>query len=175
MDKADCFHLGYVAKLHGFKGEVSLFFDVTNPGDYANLDALFIDINGHLTPFFIESIRLKNKGFASVRLEGVNDEESARRLLRKDIYLPAQILPELSGLNFYDHEVVGFKVLDEKHGDIGVLGQVIDFKVNPLLQIIKGEKEILIPLREGVVTKVDREAKELHITSPEGLVALYLD
>ena len=57
MNKADCFNLGYVAKLHGFKGEVSLFFDVTNPSDYFTLDAVYIDINDNLTPFFVESIK----------------------------------------------------------------------------------------------------------------------
>ena len=175
MNKADCFHLGYVAKLHGFKGEVSLFFDVTNPEDYADLDAVFVDVNNQLTPFFVESIKLKNKGFAAVRFEGLNDEDSARKILRKDIYLPEQILPELDGVHFYDHEVVGFTVIDAAHGNIGILKAVIDFKVNPLLQIMNGEKEILIPFRDGVVTKVDRKAKELHIISPEGLVALYLD
>ena len=174
MNKADCYHLGHIAKLHGFKGEVSLFFDVTNPEDYAGLDAVFIDINDQLTPFFVESIKLKNKGFAAVRFEGVEDEVTARRLLRKHIYLPEQILPELKGIHFYDHEVVGFKVIDSKLGDIGVLDQVIDFKVNPLLQVINGEKEILIPFREGVVTKVDRKNKELHVVTPDGLVELYL-
>ncbi len=44
MNKADCFHLGYVAKLHGFKGEVSLFLDVTNPSDYQQLDSVFIEM-----------------------------------------------------------------------------------------------------------------------------------
>lgn len=174
MNKADCFYLGKIAKLHGYKGEVSLFLDVTNPQDYAGLDAVFIDINTQLTPFFIESIKLKNNGFAAVRLEGVNDEVTAKRILRKDVYLPAEVLPELEGINYYDHEIEGYKVIDSKHGDIGLLESVIDFKVNPLLQILKGEKEILVPLLDGVVTKVDRKKKELHIITPEGLVELYL-
>ena len=175
MNKADCFNLGYIAKLHGFKGEVSLFLDVTNPQDYATLDAIFIDLNDHLTPFFIKSLKLKNKGFAAVKLDGVDDEDAARRILRKNVYLPAQILPELEGRNFYDHEVVGFKVIDTTHGEIGVLEQVIDLKANPLLQIIKEDKEILVPLLDGLVQKVDRKKKELHIQAPEGLVDLYLD
>ncbi|MBL4861501.1 MAG: 16S rRNA processing protein RimM [Crocinitomicaceae bacterium] len=174
MNKADCFHLGHVAKLHGFKGEVSLFLDVTNPEDYTTLDAVFIDINDNLTPFFVESFKLKNKGFAAVRFEGVTDENSAKKILRKHIYLPAQILPELEGIHFYDHEVVGFKVIDESYGDVGTLEQVIDLKVNPLLQVMSGEKEVLIPLIEGVVTKVDREKKELHVRAPEGLIDLYM-
>jgi 16S rRNA processing protein RimM len=174
MNKADCFHLGYIAKLHGFKGGVSLFLDVTNPNDYSSLDAVFIDLGDNLTPFFIESIKLKNKGFSSVKFEGVNSEVSARKLLRKNVYLSVEMLPELDGINFYDHEVMGYNVIDEIHGDIGVLSLVIDLKANPLLQIIKDEKEILVPLIDGLVRKVDRDNKELHIKSPDGLVDLYL-
>lgn len=175
MNKADCFHLGYVAKLHGFKGEVSLFLDVTNPEDYRSLDAVFIDLNDQLTPFFIENLKLKNKGFIAVKFEGVDDENTARKILRKKIYLPDQILPELKGTHFYDHEVVGFTVIDADYGLVGTLEQVIDFKVNPLLQVLNDGKEVLIPLMEGTVLKVDRAKKELHVTSPAGLIALYLD
>lgn len=174
MDKADCFHLGYVAKLHGYKGEVSLFLDVTNPEDYASLDALFIEINGHLTPFFIGSFKLKNKGFAAVKFEGVETEADARLLLRKNLFLPAQVLPKLSGNQFYDHEVVGFKVVDTQYGEVGILETVVDLSVNPLLQIMNGTKEVLIPLTQGIVQHVDRTHNILTITAPEGLIALYL-
>jgi len=175
MNKADCFHLGYIAKLHGFKGEVSLFLDVTNPSDYQSLDAVFIEINAQLIPFFIESIKLKNKGFAAVKFEGVDDETSARKLLRMQVFLPEQILPKLTGVNFYDHEVVGFKVIDVTYGEVGILEAVIDFQVNPLIQIMNEEKEVLIPLREGLVQKIDRKNKVMHIDAPSGLIELYLE
>lgn len=174
MNKADCFHLGYVAKLHGFKGEVSLFLDVTNPEDYKSLDAVFIELNNQLTPFFIESFKLKNKGFAAVKLEGVNREEDARVLLRKNLFLPAQILPKLTGTQFYDHEVVGFTVVDERYGEVGKIETIVDLQANPLIQIFKGEKEILIPLMEGLVTSLDRKKKQMTIKAPEGLIELYL-
>ena len=174
MNKADCFHLGYVAKLHGFKGEVSLFLDVTNPEDYETLDAVFIEINGQLSPFFVESFKLKNKGFAAVKFEGVNSEKDARILLRKNLFLPAQILPKLSGKNFYDHEVVGFTVMDESYGEVGKIESVIDLQVNPLLQIMNGTKEVLIPLVEGVVQNVDRKKKVMTVKAPAGLIELYL-
>ncbi len=175
MNKADCFHLGYIAKLHGYKGEVSLFLDVTNPEDYASLDAFFIDINDQLTPFFVEHFKLKNKGFAAVKLEGIDSESDARKLLRKSVYLPEQVLPELEGTNFYDHEVIGFKIIDLRKGEIGTLAQVIDFKSNPLLQIDGPNKEeILIPLLKDTVQEVDRDNRTMKITSPEGLIELYL-
>ncbi len=174
MNKADCFHFGYVAKLHGFKGEVSLFLDVTNPEDYVTLDAVFVEINGQLSPFFIKSFKLKNNGFAAVKFEGVDTENAARVMLRNNLYLPAQILPKLSGKNFYDHEIVGFKVIDVNYGEVGIMESVIDLKVNPLLQIMNGKKEVLIPLIEGIVEQVDRKNKTLTINAPAGLIELYL-
>ena len=175
MNKADCFHLGHVAKLHGFKGEVSLFLDVTTPSDYEKVECIFIDINDQLTPFFVESFKLKNHPFAQVKFEGINSETDAKMIDHKDLFLPISFLKPLSGTNFYDHEVVGFKVIDEKYGFTGVVESIIDLSINPLMQIQNGEKEVLIPLIKNLIKKVDRENKELHILAPEGLISLYLD
>ena len=174
MQHEDCFQLGYIAKLHGFKGEVSLFLDVTNPEDYASLDAFFIEINKQLTPFFVESFQLKNKGFAAVKLEGVDTENDAKAILRKSCYLPLSLLKELDNKHFYDHEVIGFTVVDSSYGEVGTLEQVIDLSVNPLLQIMKGDKEVLIPFVDNLVELVDRKNKKLHIKSPAGLIEMYL-
>ena len=117
---------------------------------------------------------MKNKGFAAVKFEGVDSENDARILLRKNLFLPAQVLPKLSGKNFYDHEVEGFTVIDTKFGEVGIIESVIDLQVNPLLQIMNGSKEVLIPLIEGIVQELDRKKKTMTITAPEGLIELYL-
>jgi 16S rRNA processing protein RimM len=177
MNKAECFNLGHVAKLHGYKGEVSLFFDTTNPSDYETLDAVFIDIDELLTPFFVEEIQLRKNGFAQVKFEGLDSEDDARKLLQKKLFLPIKLLPELTGSQFYDHEIIDFKVIDENYGEVGVVQQVLDFKMNPLLQVFneKRNKEVLLPLKDDLVQKVDREKKELSVKTPEGLIAMYLE
>ena len=177
MNKADCFNLGYVAKLHGYKGEVSLFFDATEPEKYASIDSVFIDLNGILTPFFVESIEMKSKGFAKVKFEGVDTENDAKAILKKDLFLPLDLLPKLSGSQFYDHEIIGFEVIDENFGKVGKVVQVIDYKVNPLLQIFNSElkKEVLLPLNNDLVQKVDREKKQLLVKATEGLIEMYLE
>ncbi len=174
MKKADCYHLGYIAKLHGFKGEVSFFLDVTNPEEYQKLDSVLIDINGLLTPFFVTSYQLKPKGFASVKLEGVDTENDAKSLVRKDLYLPLTTLPELSGINFYDHEVVDFDLIDVTHGLVGKIVQIIDLPVNPLIQVDANGKEVLIPFVKDLIQEVDRVNKKLIVKAPEGLLAIYL-
>lgn len=174
MKKADCYQLGYIAKLHGFKGEVSLFLDVTDPSEYKSLDSILIEINGNLTPFFVTSFQHKNKGFVSLKLEGVDSENDAKALLRKNVYLPLTTLPELSGKQFYDHEVVGFELVDLSFGPVGKVVQIIDLPVNPLIQVDANGKEVLIPFVHDLVQEVDRANKKLIVKAPEGLLSIYL-
>lgn len=175
MNKSECFNLGHVAKLHGFKGEVSLFFDVTNPNHYGGLDALYIEINGFLTPFFISSIQLTTKNFAKVKFEGIDNEIQAKTLLGKQLFLPLSVLPKLEGNNFYDHEVVGFEVIDTNYGKVGIIEGIIDLDVNPLIQIMAKGKEVLIPLRKETILEVNREQKSMTITAAPGLIEMYLE
>ena len=56
MLKKDCYLLGTITKTRGFKGDLVFFLDVTNPFEYERLESVFVDLNGMLTPFFIEQI-----------------------------------------------------------------------------------------------------------------------
>ncbi|MEI8117314.1 MAG: ribosome maturation factor RimM [Flavobacteriia bacterium] len=174
MQKKDCFYLGIIAKLHGFKGEVSLFLDVSNPADYATLDAVFVEIDGGLVPFFVQNIKIKTKGFVAVKFQGVDSEQDAQRILKKPVYLPEAFLKELDQTSFYDHEIIGYTVIDEVHGDVGIVENVIDMAANPLLQLNKNGVEVLLPIFDGLVQKVQRKKKELYVKAPEGLIDLYL-
>ena len=90
-------------------------------------------------------------------------------------FTPQPLLPKLTGNQFYFHEVVGFRVVDSNHGDIGTLEQVIEYPAQPLFQIMKNGVEVLIPVIDEVIDKVDRDNKTIFITAPNGLIELYLD
>jgi len=170
----DCFNLGYIAKLHGFKGEVSLFLDVTDPSNYQNLKSVYLEMNkGELVPFSIQNIKLMNKGFMTVQFAGIDSELQARELLKKTAFLPVTMLPQLSDKEFYDHEIISFEVIDIHEGNIGRVVQVIDLPSNPLLQLDFEGKEVLIPLIPGLVINVNRSGKILTIESPPGLIDLF--
>jgi 16S rRNA processing protein RimM len=174
MDIKDCFNLGYIAKLHGFKGEVSLFLDVTDPSTYLDLKVIYLElVPDQLIPFSILKIKSMNKGFAVVQFNGIDTEAKAKEILRKNAYLPLKLLPELSDREFYDHEIIGFQVIDVTHGSIGFAQQVIDLTANPLLQIDWNGKEVLVPLFKGLVQRVDRNTKQLTVDLPPGLLDLY--
>ena len=175
MDLKDSIYIGQIAKLHGYKGGVSLFLDVTHPEEYMDMESFFIEIDGILTPFFVESFKLKNKGFAAVKFQGVDSEQEARSLLKKKVFIPESELKELDESNFYDHEVIGYEVEDIVKGEIGKVTAIADLKQNPLLVIEFKDKEILLPIFDGLIVKVDRKLKRLKVKAPDGLIDLYLN
>jgi 16S rRNA processing protein RimM len=172
MNISDCFYLGKITKSFGFKGEVCLFLDVNNIEEYAELDGVYIDINSHLVFYDIESLRFsENK--VIVRFSDTSYDDTLA-LIGKEMYLPLSMLPKLEGNKFYFHEVIGFKVIDTEKGEIGILKEVIDYPAQPLLIVWLDEKEILIPLIDKIIEKLDREHKIMYINAPAGLIDLYL-
>lgn len=172
MTKEECYLLGKITKPFGIKGQVIMFLDVDTPADYADLDSAFVEVKGSLVPYFfhVDSIS-GNK--ATVTFEDVTPDE-ARALVGNDLYLPLDLLPKLTGNKFYFHEVVGFRVVDEEYGDIGVIASVIDYPAQPLFQIMNNGTEILVPIVDPVIVKVDRTLKTIFIKAPTGLIDLYM-
>lgn len=170
ISKDQCYYLGYISKTQGFKGGLIAFFDVDDTKKYARLDHMLVELNGVLTPFFLETINLKDKNFAHLKIEGVDDENSASELAGNDIYLPLRELPQLPDEEYYLHELVGMKVIDAVAGDVGTVEKVLDYTTNPLLQILQNTDEILIPLIDNFVKQVDKKAKIIHIEVPEDLL-----
>ncbi|MEJ2003744.1 MAG: ribosome maturation factor RimM [Cyclobacteriaceae bacterium] len=169
----DCFQLGKVIKPNGLKGKVSVFLDTDNPEYYSNMESVFVLIQNKLVPFFIESLEPRGD-HAVIKFEGINSHEDADSLRDAGIYLPLEILPPLEGTSFYFHEIVGFDVVDEHGNLIGKVSSVYDTGPQDLLSVMHGEKEILIPIHDDIIKRIDREHKQIEAHLPDGLVSLYL-
>jgi len=174
MRKEDCFYLGKIVSKYSFKGEVLVKLDTDEPEIYEGMESVFVDLGKNLVPFFIEKSRLHKSSLLRVQFEDVKDEATANSLLGKAVFLPLTLLPKLEGNQFYYHDVIGFTLLDSVHGDIGKVESINDSASQVLFEAKKDGKELLIPLTDDIITKVDRQAKVIHINTPEGLVDLYL-
>jgi 16S rRNA processing protein RimM len=172
MTKDECYQLGKITKPWGIKGQVIFFLDVDCPENYADLDSAFVEIKGSLIPYFFHVDNI-NGNKAVVTFDELTPEETLK-LVGCDLYLPLDMLPKLTGNQFYFHEVRGFRVVDDEYGDIGVIQTIIEYPAQPLFQIVNGGQEILIPVIDPIIKKVDREAKTIYITAPNGLIDLYL-
>ena len=175
MTKNDCYYFGYIVKPIGYEGFFAVKAETDDIQRYSSLSSIFIDLNGTLTPFFIAAAQVKDKEIIWLKAEGFNTSDDIQALIRKEIFLPLNLLPELTGNKFYYHEIVGFKVSDEVHGDIGFIKDVIELPHQTILQIMKDYTEILVPLNKDILKKVDRESKSLKINAPEGLIEIFLN
>jgi 16S rRNA processing protein RimM len=174
MNKDDFYYLGKIAKPFGSKGQVVAFLDVDDPSNYSKLESVYLDLDGEWVPFLIDSIEIQSSRKVLLHFEDVNNAQDAAPYTGRELYLPLDNLPPLKGKKFYYHEVKGFSVIDVVKGNIGILVKVMDLPRQALLQIAFGEKELLVPLVDEIIVKVDRKKKELHIRAPEGLIDFYL-
>ena len=173
MNKNDCYYLGYISKVHGIKGEVVFTLKVDEPKRYKKMGSIFIEQNGQLNSFIVESVSFKNE-LAIVKLEKMNAPEIAKTLVGSQLYMSLTFLPKLTGKAFYFHDVIGYKVVDANAGDIGIIESVLEYPGQNILQIKKNEKQILIPVNPDFIDKIDHENKILHVIAPKGLIDVYL-
>ena len=173
MRKEECFYLGKIAKKFSFKGEVLIYLDTDEPELYENMESVFVEFNNNLVPFFIENSNLHKNDFLRVRFEDVNNEEEADKILGLPVYLPLKMLPKLTGDKFYFHEVIGFKVEDKRLGIVGEIQSINDSSAQPLFEVLNGDVEILIPMIDHFLVKIDRENKKVIMDLPEGLIEMY--
>ena len=174
MHKKECFYLGKVARKFSFKGEVLVFLDTDEPELYQNLESVFVELNKTLVPFFIEIGAIHKDKFLRVRFEDVDSEADADTIMNCDVYLPLSMLPKLEGNKFYYHEIIDFDVEDLRLGRIGKMVRVNDSNAQPLFEINKGGTEILVPMIDAFIIKIDRANKKVILDTPVGLVDLYL-
>ena len=174
MDKKDFYFLGKITKTSGYQGNLVFFFEVDDISSYSDLAAIFIDINDELIPFAIKELRIKGNNTAFASLEDISDEEQANALTGCELYLPLSFLPPLTGKKFYYHEVTGFAVLDEKAGFIGTIDSILDQTGHAIFVIINKGKEILLPITDDIIKKIDRNNKTIEVSTPDGLLEIYL-
>lgn len=173
MKKEDFFYLGYIQKALK-KGEAfRAVLDTDEPEKYQSLEVLFLSINNTYIPFFLESFQLQGN-IATIVFEEETTEGIEELIAGSKIYLPSEALPELKGNQFYYHEVKGFEVIDSKHGNLGKLEEVLDLPNQALFRILNEKKqEILIPVADDIIDKIDRKKKTIKVITPEGLLDIY--
>lgn len=175
MTKDQCFYLGHIVSKFSFKGELQIKLDTDDPELYEHQESIFVDYRNKLILFFIEKSNLQKSNLLRVKLEEVDTEADADDLLKRDVYLPLSELPKLEKNQFYYHEVIGYKAVDDTHGDIGMIKFVNDQTMQALFFIDFKEIEIIIPVNDKFIKHVDKAEKTIYFETPEGLIDMYLE
>lgn len=174
MKKEDCYQVGTVTKPKGLKGELVLFLDVDIPEEYEEMDSIFLEVKGSLIPYFVKAIRIQGQQ-AFVTFEDIDSVEKAKELKACKLYLPLDTLPEIEEEDdFYLHEIISYAIEDKQKGKLGTIQNIYEGNQDLIGMDYQG-KEILIPIVDEIVLKVDREEKVVMVNLPSGLLDVYLE
>ena len=168
MDLSQYIKIGYVAKTHGLKGEVT-FQLATDAPDPEVGQVLMFEKNGAVVPHFVKEISI-NGAKAFVKLEDSNTFEAAEQLKGNSIYLEKSKRPKLKRGEFYDDELIGFAVYDTEAGELGIVNRVENQGLNKLLDV--GEKNLLIPVNGPFITSISKAKKRIDVELPEGFLEI---
>ena len=168
----EVYRIGRLGKPHGVKGELSFQFS-DDVFDRVDADFLVLEIDGILMPFFMEAYRFRSSEVALVKFADVDTEEQARELTGCSVYFPREHA-EADTENASWPEIIGYAVVDAGTGQtVGRIADVDTSTVNTLFAVqTDAGGECLIPASDELVTGVDKAARTLTMTIPDGLLSL---
>jgi len=167
------FKIGKLVSAFGLKGELILKHHLGKKTSLKGLQAIFIEERKEsFIPWFVESTKIKADDEVYLKLADVNVREQATKLTQKEVWLPEADFKKFSAksspINLLGYDVVeGGKVL-------GKILEVIEQPHQLLCRIDINTKEVLIPLNEDTIRKVDKKAQQVIVELPAGLLEIYL-
>ncbi len=103
-------------------------------------------------------------------LEGVTTPEEAGMLRGGLIQVPRSPAATLSADVYFEYDLIGMTVENERGEDVGVLESILEIPDNHLFVVRKGTEEVLIPAAKSFVTSVDLTRRRMMVRGIEDLV-----
>jgi len=174
IDINKCTSIGKLLKTHGLNGELILMFEPQFDSTLENSKFLFFEIEGGLVPFFFSDngLRFRTHETAIVKFDEIDTQEKAKQFVDCQLYVYSRdITVEDENKSF---SLINYNVVDENHGSLGSVINVDNFSGNNVITVIFNSNEVMIPLSDEILTKIDYKNKEIFLTCPEGLLDLYI-
>ena len=171
--------VGRVRKAHGIRGEV-VVEPITDASDaiFASGRRVFAGtVSGDLAPsraeLHVASSRPFNEGFL-VGFTEVPDRNVAESWRGRYLLLPADELPPPGDEEIYVHELPGMRVVLASGEAVGVVEETYDLPQGLALDVRREaprERETVLILYDArTIASVDRHARVIVVTPPEGLL-----
>jgi 16S rRNA processing protein RimM len=171
IPKSVCRKIGFIRKTHGVQGELVLEYETEFEESVADAVRFFLETDGLLVPFFLagEGLRFKSVKTVLVTLDGVENEEEARRLIGSSVYLfEEEIIDEKE--EGTASAFTGYRLFDENSHEIGLIKAVDDYSGNIVFTLDYKNQELLVPFNQELLLELDDEKKIIRLRLPEGLI-----
>jgi 16S rRNA processing protein RimM len=160
--------VGILRRPHGVAGEM-LMAVVTDFPDRLQPGSVFF-LGRDYESVTIDSVRSHNKGIL-IRFNEYPNVESIEFLRNTPLYSRATDLPPLPEGEYYHHQLIGMRVVNEAGFELGIVAGFLETGANDVYQIITSEgKELLLPNIPDVVFNVDILAGKITVHILDGLI-----
>jgi 16S rRNA processing protein RimM len=156
---------GYLRRPHGVHGEMIMELDTDFPEHLKPGRELFLGKTHQ--PVTIESFRA-NDQTVLIKFSGIDSPEAVGEFRNNTVFVKTDDLPSLPDGEYYYYQLMGLDVVDEKDQPVGFIFDILQTGANDVYVVHASDgSEILIPVIEDVVLKIDIKAKKIHVHLPE--------
>lgn len=159
--------VGFLRRPHGVRGEIVMDLHTDFPERLKRGRKLLVS-EDH-TPLSIQSVREHQNGVL-IKFGGIDTPEDAGKFRNQWVYVKASDVPPLPEGKLYQHELFGFKVVDENENLLGELVEIIETGANDVY-VVKDDsgRELLLPAIPSVILNLDVERRLMRVHVLEGL------
>ena len=167
------FKIGKFVAAFGVNGQLILQHELGKKTSLKGLRAIFIEEKKKsFLPWFIESVKIKSENELYLALEGIKNREAALKINQKEVWLPEADFKKFAAKSA-PASLLGYAVL-ELEKELGPILEVIEQPHQLLCRLEINNKEVLIPLNENTLRKIDHKKKQVIVILPHGLLEIYL-
>jgi 16S rRNA processing protein RimM len=165
--------IGYIKKIHGLKG--ALVLKLLSKMHFLGKakDALFIEQQGNLVPYFIEEMGGSHPEWI-VKIDQISHLEAGKMVGLKVFAAPDKFVIEQSFTSEFNH-LIGYTFIDATSSKQGAITDIEEMSFQTIIYVQIEGKEILVPLNMDWIIEIIEAEKIIHYNCPEGLIAIYLD
>ncbi len=107
-----------------------------------------------------------------VTFEGYATPEAAAQLRNQLVYVQADDRPPLPEGEYYHHQLLGLRVMDEAGEPIGVLAEILETGATDVLIIRRATGgEVLIPMVDSFVRDIDLQKRTITVRLIPGMLS----
>lgn len=163
--------IGNILKAHGVDGTMRVGVEPVFLEDAVDLDAIFLESTSQeKIPYFIETVEAIAVDTVLIKLEDINGREQVTPWIKSPVWARAEDLSE----EIEEHiSLEDFIIIDNQLGEIGRIEEVVEIRYQELAKVIYENKEILIPLHDDLITKLDESSQKIFMNLPEGLIEVF--
>lgn len=175
IERSDIKEIGVFQRTHGLKGELNAIFEIDPEFFDEGEHPLIVEIEAVFVPFYADSIRDKGATSYLVKIEGIDTQQEAQELVNHKIFADNEALKDFLGESelLQMSDVIGYKIVDGKLGEIGVVGDIDDSTENVIVVVDRPDgSEVMIPLVDEFISEIDEANRTINVNVPEELLTL---